>query len=181
MRNVLKRSLCILMGLLFSLGLMSTINPSGKVYAYEMTAAATNDYTTWKQTSSSWGEATPWPNAGTPKFGDAGCWITSVAILLGHYNVVTDSNVNTFNPLICNNRLMQYGIVNSAGDFCNLDNIKNAYPGFEYVGQKEYSFSNLKNLYDQGYACIVHETRAKGHYVAVRTCLLYTSDAADEL
>ena len=95
-----------------------------------MTAAATNDYTTWKQTSSSWGEATPWPNASIPKFGDAGCWITSVAILLRHYNVVTDSNVNTFNPLICNNRLMQYGIVNSAGDFCNLGNIKNAYPGF---------------------------------------------------
>ena len=143
------------------------INPTEEVYAYGMTAAATNDYTTWKQTSSSWGEATPWPNASIPKFGDAGCWITSVAILLRHYNVVTDSNVNTFNPLICNNRLMQYGIVNSAGDFCNLGNIKNAYPGFEYAGQQAYSLSNLKSLYDQGYACIVHETR--GHYVAVRS------------
>ena len=143
------------------------INPTEEVYAYGMTAAATNDYTTWKQTSSSWGEATPWPNASIPKFGDAGCWITSVAILLRHYHVVTDSNVNTFNPLICNNRLMQYGIVNSAGDFCNLGNIKNAYPGFEYAGQQAYSLSNLKSLYDQGYACIVHETR--GHYVAVRS------------
>ena len=167
MRKVLKRSLCILMSLLLSLGLINMINPTEEVYAYGMTAAATNDYTTWKQTSSSWGEATPWPNASIPKFGDAGCWITSVAILLRHYNVVTDSNVNTFNPLICNNRLMQYGIVNSAGDFCNLGNIKNAYPGFEYAGQQAYSLSNLKSLYDQGYACIVHETR--GHYVAVRS------------
>ena len=167
MRKVLKRSLCILMSLLLSLGLANMINSAEKVYAYGMTAAATNDYTTWKQTSSSWGEAEPWPNASIPKFGDAGCWITSVAILLRHYNVVTDSNVNTFNPLICNNHLMQYGIVNSAGDFCNLGNIKNAYPGFEYVGQEVYSLSNLKNLYDQGYACIVHETR--GHYVAVRS------------
>lgn len=146
---------------------VNLIVPNEKVYAYTMTAAATNDYTTWKQTSSSWGEATPWPNASIPKFGDAGCWITSVAILLRHYNVVTDSNVNTFNPLICNNRLMQYGIVNSAGDFCNLGNMKNAYPGFEYAGQMAYSSANLKNLYDQGYACIVHETR--GHYVAVRS------------
>ena len=167
MRKILKRSLCILMSLLLSLGLINIINPTEEVYAYGMTAAATNDYTTWKQTSSSWGEATPWPNASIPKFGDAGCWITSVAILLRHYNVVTDSNVNTFNPLICNNRLMQYGIVNSAGDFCNLGNIKNAYPGFEYAGQQAYSLSNLKSLYDQGYACIVHETR--GHYVAVRS------------
>ena len=155
------------MSLFLSMGLINMINPTEEVYAYGMTAAATNDYTTWKQTSSSWGEATPWPNASIPKFGDAGCWITSVAILLRHYNVVTDSNVNTFNPLICNNRLMQYGIVNSAGDFCNLGNIKNAYPGFEYAGQQAYSLSNLKSLYNQGYACIVHETR--GHYVAVRS------------
>ena len=169
MGKILKRSLCILMSLLLSLGLINMINPTEEVYAYGMTAAATNDYTTWKQTSSSWGEATPWPNASIPKFGDAGCWITSVAILLRHYNVVTDSNVNTFNPLICNNRLMQYGIVNSAGDFCNLGNIKNAYPGFEYAGQQAYSLSKLKSLYDQGYACIVHETRGQGHYVAVRT------------
>lgn len=167
MRKVLNKSLCILMSLFLSMGLINMINPTEEVYAYGMTAAATNDYTTWKQTSSTWGEATPWPNASIPKFGDAGCWITSVAILLRHYNVVTDSNVNTFNPLICNNRLMQYGIVNSAGDFCNLGNIKNAYPGFEYAGQQAYSLSNLKSLYNQGYACIVHETR--GHYVAVRS------------
>ena len=167
MGKILKRSLCILLSLFLSVGSINVIIPDEKVYAYGMTAAATNDYTTWKQTSSSWGEARPWPNASIPKFGDAGCWITSVAILLRHYNVVTDSNVNSFNPLICNNRLMQYGIVNSAGDFCNLGNMKNAYPGFEYVGQRTYSLNNLKSLYDQGYACIVHETR--GHYVAVRS------------
>ena len=146
---------------------ITILAPCKSVYAYTQTAAATNDYTTWKQTSSTWGDATPWPNASIPKFGDAGCWITSVAILLRHYGVVTDSNVNTFNPLICNNRLMSYGIVNNQGDFCNLQNMRNAYPGFEYVGTKNYSFSNLKSLYDQGYACIVHETR--GHYVAVRS------------
>lgn len=167
MRKILKKSLCILISVFLNLTVVNLIVPNEKVYAYTMTAAATNDYTTWKQTSSSWGEATPWPNASVPKFGDAGCWITSVAILLRHYNVVADSNVNTFNPLLCNNRLMQYGIVDSAGDYCNLENIKNAYPGFEYVGKMAYSLDNLKNLYNQGYACIVHET--KGHYVAIRS------------
>ena len=86
-----------MMSLFLSMGFINMINPTEEVYAYGMTAAGTNDYTTWKQTSSSWGEATPWSNASIPKFGDAGCWITSVAILLRHYNVVTDSNVNTFN------------------------------------------------------------------------------------
>lgn len=161
-----KKSVCILLSLIIGLIGITTV-PYENAYAYGMTPAATDDYTTWKQTSSSWGEARPWPNASIPKFGDAGCWITSVAILLRHYNVVTDSNVNTFNPLICNNRLMQYGIVNLAGDYCNLPNINKAYPGFEYAGQKAYSLATLKSLYDQGYACIVHETR--GHYVAVRS------------
>ena len=167
MTKILKKCLCVLMSLFLGLTLANISVPYEEVYAYGMTAAGTNDYTTWKQTSSSWGEARPWPNASIPKFGDAGCWITSVAILLRHYNVVTDSNVNTFNPLICNNRLMEYGIVNSAGDFCNLGRMSSAYPGFEYAGQISYSFGTLKSLYDQGYACIVHETR--GHYVAVRS------------
>ena len=135
MTKILKKCLCVLMSLFLGLTLANISVPYEEVYAYGMTAAGTNDYTTWKQTSSSWGEARPWPNASIPKFGDAGCWITSVAILLRHYNVVTDSNVNTFNPLICNNRLMEYGIVNSAGDFCNLGRMSSAYPGFEYAGQ----------------------------------------------
>ena len=167
MNKILKKCLCVLMSLFLGLTLANISVPYEEVYAYGMTAAGTDDYTIWKQTSSSWGEARPWPNASIPKFGDAGCWITSVAILLRHYNVVTDSNVNTFNPLICNNRLMEYGIVNSAGDFCNLGRMSSAYPGFEYAGQTSYSFGTLKSLYDQGYACIVHETR--GHYVAVRS------------
>ena len=167
MNKILKKCLCVLMSLFLGLTLANISVPYEEVYAYGMTAAGTEDYTIWTQTSSSWGEARPWPNASIPKFGDAGCWITSVAILLRHYNVVTDSNVNTFNPLICNNRLMEYGIVNSAGDFCNLGRMSSAYPGFEYAGQTSYSFGTLKSLYDQGYACIVHETR--GHYVAVRS------------
>lgn len=158
----MRRAVCIMMSFCVLFTLMSA-----EALAYQMSGEGTDDYTTWKQTSSSWGEATPWPNASIPKFGDAGCWITSVAILLRHYNVVADSNVNTFNPLICNNRLMEFGIVDSAGDWCNLSQMGLAYPGFEYAGTMEYSFGNLKSLYDQGYACIVHET--KGHYVAVRT------------
>lgn len=163
----MKKTLCILLSLVI---LFSTVLlVPNDAYAYYVSASATNDYTTWKQTSSTWGEATPWPNADRPKFGDAGCWITSVAILLRHYGVVNESDVNKFNPLICNNQLMKYDVIDTAGDWHNLDKMSSAYPGFSYVGEKGYSFSTLKSLYEQGYACIVHETREEGHYVAVKS------------
>lgn len=161
----MKRLVSFMMVIVMSISLLMVSGT--ETYAYTKTGPATNDYTTWKQTSSTWGDVRPWPNASIPKFGDAGCWITSVAMLLRHYNVVTDSNVNSFNPITCNSRLMQYGIINSAGDYQNLSKMNSAYPGFSYVGEKGYSFSNVKSLYDSGYAIIVHETR--GHYVAVRS------------
>ncbi len=129
--------------------------------------AASNDYTSWKQYDSAWSSATPWPNASIPTFGGAGCYITSVAILLRHYNVVTDSNVNSFNPLICNNRLMEVGAVDSAGDM-HPNLISNAYPGFTFVGSQGYSIDGLRNLLNAGYACIV-AVKGYGHYVAIRS------------
>lgn len=129
--------------------------------------AASNDYTTWKQYDSAWSSATPWPNASIPTFGGAGCYITSVAILLRHYNVVTEADVNRFNPLICNNRLMEVGAVDSAGDMHPYE-IEKAYPGFSYVGTKDYSLENLRSLLNEGYACIV-AVNNYGHYVAIRS------------
>lgn len=161
----MKRLISMIMVIVMTLSLCTI--PKTDVHAYGVTAAATNDYTTWKQTSSTWGNARPWPRASTPLFGDAGCWITSMAILLRHYNVVTDSNVKTFNPLICNNALMKAGVVDLAGDATGPQNISKAYAGISYAGSKGYSVSNVKNLYNSGYAIIVHET--KGHYVAVRS------------
>ena len=161
----MKRLISMIMIIVMTLSLCTI--PKTDVHAYGVTAAATNDYTTWKQTSSTWGNARPWPRASTPLFGDAGCWITSMAILLRHYNVVTDSNVKTFNPLICNNALMKAGVVDLAGDATGPQNISKAYAGISYAGSKGYSVSNVKNLYNSGYAIIVHET--KGHYVAVRS------------
>ena len=97
----------------------------------------------------------------------AGCLVTSIAMLLRHYNVVTDSNVNNFNPWICNEALKSAGAFNSAADLY-WGSVSKAYPNFTYVGSTSYSQSQLVSLYNQGYACIV-AVNGNGHYVAVRS------------
>lgn len=132
----------------------------------EILAPATDDYTGWKQYSINWKEETPWPRG--RRFGAAACWITSLAMLLRQYDIVTEPSVEKFNPLICNSILMEHGIVIDTGDYINsgVEKIFNAFPGIYYVADVPYSFDTLKSLYDQGFICIVHENR--GHYVAVR-------------
>lgn len=178
MRRITKKSMAMLLALvmcmsLFSVNVWATTQgeDNGQKLLSEKQALlvqnASNDYTTWKQFDPAWGNVVLWPDAKYPTMERGGCWITSVAILLRHYNVVKDSNVNTFNPLICAKRLMDYGVVNSYGDYVNLFALSGAYPGFSYVNSTGYSESKLRELFNQGYACIVHET--KGHYVAVRS------------
>ena len=83
--------------------------------------AASNDYTTWRQSDSAWNQSVAWPASQYPAatmryMREAGCLVTSIAMLLRHYNVVTDSNVNNFNPWKCNEALKSAGAFNSAAD-----------------------------------------------------------------
>ena len=138
------------------------------VNSFSLSGVATNDYTKWKQTNNQWANATPLSRYGdNDPFGNWGCYITSVAILLRHYNVVTDSNVNSFNPIVCCNRLLDVGAVDRNG-LLSPSKVKNAYPGFEYVGNMAYSEANIKSLFNRGYACVVAEN-GNTHYVAVKS------------
>ena len=135
-------------------------------------ATASNDYTQWKQYDSEWnqseaGPASQYPNATYRWMKEAGCYVTTIAILLRHYNVVSDGDVNHFNPWICNTALGNVGALNSAADMVPA-NISKAYPGFVYQGSVGYSASQLVSLYNQGYACVV-AVNGYGHYVAVRS------------
>ena len=63
-------------------------------------ATASNDYTQWRQGDSEWNQEEAWPasqypNASMRWMRQAGCLVTSVAMLLRHYNVVVTSDVNT--------------------------------------------------------------------------------------
>ena len=133
-------------------------------------AAASNDYTQWRQGDAAWNQAEAWPASQYPSatmryMSQAGCLVTSIAMLLRHYNVVTDSNVNNFNPWICNEELKAAGAFTAAADL-KWAEVKNAFPGFVYQGCVGYSASQLVSLYNQGYACIV-AVNGEGHFVAV--------------
>ena len=134
-------------------------------------ATASNDYTQWRQGDSAWNQQEAWPASQYPNadyrwMSQAGCLVTSVAMLLRHYNVVATSDVNAFNPWICNNALKAAGAFNSAADMY-FDGVQKAYPGFVHKGTVAYSKATLASLYSQGYACIVG-VNGNGHFVAVK-------------
>lgn len=88
-------------------------------------------------------------------------------MLLRHYEAVTDSNVNSFNPWIFNERLKQFNGFTSAANMYYAA-VTKLYPGFVFQGITAYSASQLSSLYNQGYACIVKVQNRNSHYVATR-------------
>lgn len=158
----MKKQIC---SLLLALLMMVTMLPVTAM------ATASNDYTQWRQGDSEWNQQEAWPasqypNASMRWMRQAGCLVTSVAMLLRHYNVVVTSDVNVFNPWICNNALKAAGAFTSGADMY-WDGVRKAYPGFVYKGSATYSKSTLASLYSQGYACVVG-VNGNGHYVAVK-------------
>lgn len=138
-------------------------------------AASDDGYTTWKQSDSAWNQAEAWPAAEYPQatlhtMKQAGCVVTSIAMLLRHYNVVTETDVNQFNPWIVNNQFKANGCFDSGADL-DWTKVQNAYPAFQYAGRKSYSFNRLSSLYNSGYACLLKVNGSGGynHYVAVRS------------
>jgi len=133
--------------------------------------AATNDYTTWKQTDPAWNQREAWPrseyrSASMRTMKEAGCVVTSIAMLLRHHNVVTESSVDKFNPWILNEQLKANGCFNSSADLY-WDKVTKVYPSFKYVGSKKYSPANIKSLYKSGYACVIKANSY--HYVALHS------------
>ncbi len=162
-REMMKKRI---LSLLLAMMMLVTLVPTAAF------ATASNDYTQWKQYDSEWNQSEAWPASQYPNatyrwMRQAGCYVTTIAILLRHYNVVTDSDVNNFNPWICNTELGKAGALNSAADLI-AGNISKAYPGFVYAGTVAYSASTLVSLYKQGYACVV-AVKGYGHYVAVKS------------
>lgn len=141
----------------------------------EAEAAAVDDYTQWKQYDAEWNQNQAWtkshyPNATLFYMRDGGCLVTSIAMLLRHYNVIVSSDVDVFNPWICNEALKAAGAFDSAADLY-FGRVENAYPGMKYIGSMGYSLENLNDLYNAGYACVIKVNGSGGyyHFVAVRS------------
>jgi len=137
-------------------------------------AAAIDDYTKWKQYDPEWNQSEAWPAWQYPyaterMMSGAGCLVTSIAMLIRHYNVIVD-DVDNFNPWICNETLKAAGALDAAADLI-WTNVAKAYPGFVYEGSTYYNISTLQDLMNQGYACVVQVSGSGGyyHYVAVNS------------
>lgn len=160
-----KKMICLI--LVFAM--MISILPAGA------SAAAVDDYTRWKQYDPEWNQAEAWPQWAYPgaslrTLGAGGCLVTSIAMLLRHYDVIAETDLNAFNPWICNEALKAAGAFDSEADLIYAY-VENAYPGFSYQGWTGYDLPTLKSLMNDGYACIVQVSGSGGwyHYVAVNT------------
>lgn len=133
--------------------------------------AASNDYTTWKQGDPAWNQKEAWPRsqyrtASMRTMREAGCVVTSIAMLLRQHNVVTEPDVNKFNPWIFNEQLKAYGCFDNSANLY-WGRVSKVYPSFKYVGSKSYSLANIRSLYNSGYACVIKVNSY--HYVALRS------------
>lgn len=133
--------------------------------------AASNDYTTWKQTDPAWNQKEAWPKsqyrtASMRTMREAGCVVTSIAMLLRQHNVVTEPNVSNFNPWIFNEQLKANGCFDNSANLY-WGRVSKVYPSFKYVGSKTYSLANIRSLYNSGYACVIKVNSY--HYVALRS------------
>lgn len=143
-------------------------------------AKADSDYRQWKQYDPQWNEHPAWPRSAFPTNTDsyaymrqAGCLVTSISMLLRHYNIIETDNINEFSPWICNEKLKAVGAF-STGARLNFSKVSEAFPGFEYAGYESYNPQRASELYKQGHALVgfVETHTVTGHYVAI-------SDASD--
>lgn len=131
-------------------------------------AKAGADYREWKQKDPEFNKEPAWPISltGTQDYylGQYGCLVTSISMLLRHYDIKPDSDTG-FNPFVCSSELLSAGLFDR---LCNLytEKVGQAYPAFRFKGRTAYSPEKLAELYNQGYACIAAVLNY-GHYIAI--------------
>ena len=130
-------------------------------------AATSTPYYNWKQGDSQWGGK----YIGNGTISWYGCAATSVAMLIAHSGLRSESN---FDPGSFVDQMKSVGgFTGESGNYICWDKASNAVPGFNYAGQRTLSGSkddkiaNLRDLYNQGYYMVV-SVKNEGHWVAVR-------------
>ena len=127
-------------------------------------------YRTWRQADPRYNEVDAWPEDIFPKaefrrFKQSGCLITSLAIMLRHYNLEKETSEDLFNPLILNSKLIENNVFDEYADI-DLANLKNIYP-LEYIGGIPYSYEAMIDAYTSGepFLITVPGVNAENHFV----------------
>ncbi len=153
----------IIMTLIISLGL------------FNLTATAAGEYKTWKQGDPRWG------NIALGAFcnmADSGCKITSIAMLMVHAGVETETN---FNPGVLaqkyfNGGYLTWNASNIEDDSNLLDSATNQEnsPNFYRVGEASYHTSSFSQIYNS-----INGLLSQGYFVEVRVSYDKHSVAVD--
>jgi|GEM_PF-3299163 len=127
-------------------------------------------YRTWRQDADRFNQAEAWreelfPRAEYRYMKEAGCLITSLAIMLRRYGFETEADEVRFNPFILNERLIAAGAFDDAADLY-LKHINKLYP-LDYIGSMGYTCERAQMLYKRGnpFLITVPGTLAQKHFV----------------
>lgn len=145
-------------------------------------AEAFEDFTRWKQSDSRWNQKEAWsqdqyPQATQRTMADGGDQVTALAMLLKQSKIVTRED---FNPWKCFETLKAVDAFDEKGQLLWF-RTGDAFPGFYFENQVEYSYQKIADLYAYGFPCIL-EIRGKDgqlHYAAVRSVEGYTVNIMD--
>ena len=128
------------------------------------------EYLLWRQTDPHFNETEAWPAGLFPEaqyryFGDAGCLVCSLAVMLRHYGLETEDGPG-FDPLILNERLIRCGAFDPSADL-DLSYIRMIYP-LEYAGAVAFSREALERITKSGGLCLitVPGQNAEYHFLA---------------
>lgn len=131
----------------------------------------TNTYKKWSQNAPEFNEKEAWsaslfPNAEYHFFSECGCLVTSLAIMLRHYNIEKEADTKSFNPWILNENLIKCGAFDDAADLI-MERVGRLYP-LEYIGSAVYTKEKLLELYESGepFLITVPGKRTARHFIA---------------
>lgn len=115
-------------------------------------------YRTWNQDDPAFNKEEAWPAALFPDssyhfFHECGCLITSLAIMLRHYDIEKETDPARFNPWILNQKLIRKGLLDSMGDL-HLYRIQEVYP-LEYVDAIPFTWEDMRELCHEGYPFLI--------------------------
>lgn len=131
---------------------------------------------TWLQTNPSFNREVAWPAKQFPDadyryFGDCGCLICALAVMLRSSGIEKEDDESLFNPWILNQRLLDCGAFSPAADL-ELSCINRLYP-LAYLGEIPYSRESLVQIVEKGLPCLitVPGEKAEKHFTALISLL----------
>lgn len=164
----------------FSMMLALTATVTG--LSFSASAEELPDYTRWKQADPQWNQQEAWPadrypDAPRRTLAEGGDQVTSLAMLLKQYEVVTGKD---FTPWQCSEQLKEAAAFDEKGQLL-WNQVQEAFPGFHFENRVEYSYRKAEALLKYGHPCIVEMKGRDGvpHYAALRSAAKYNVKIMD--